>query len=81
MRRFIPFKNTMTSSEPGQKPTDKGVTEAKVQVKKIEYKHDERLEKTFECRVTQTQNRVTKAYAERRAKYSGVPDAFGVDKT
>ena len=31
--------------------------------------------------MTQTQNRVTKAYAERRAKYSGVPDAFGVDKT
>lgn len=81
MPRFLPWVNTMTKAATDTNRQEDSVPISKIHLKKIEYKMDDRLEKTIECKVTQSTNRkVTKGFTERRAKYDGVPDAFGVNK-
>lgn len=61
MRRFIPFVNTMTS-DTTTKHVEPPVPEKKINVAKIEYRLEDRMEKTIECRVIQSKFPVTKGF-------------------
>jgi hypothetical protein len=54
-RRFLPWVNNL------EKKTET-VTDTKAEIKKIEYKVMERMEKTLEVRVLQSKVPVTKGY-------------------
>lgn len=55
------------------------VVDKKVQIKKIEYKLNDKTERTMECKVLESQLYVTKAYTVRRTQKTG--ENFGVGST
>lgn len=70
----------MTDASNQQVKVEEPAKEIKMNVVKIEYKLNERMEKTIECKSIQSTYPVTKGYAERRKKAFDT-EAFGVDKT
>ena len=68
-RRFLPWFNNL------EKKTET-VTDTKTEIKKIEYKVMERMEKTLEVRVLQSKVPVTKGYTQRKLKPT--TENFGV---
>jgi len=51
MRRFLPWVNTITESGGNKAPVEEPVKEAKINVARIEYKLEDRMEKLIECKV------------------------------
>ena len=73
MRRFIPWTNTLNEVVKSSEPI---VKDTKIVVNRIEYKLDQRMQREIECRVLQSQVKVTKGYTQRRAKKTN--EVFGV---
>jgi len=76
----LPFKNTLTDGNIAS-TKEEPMKEVKKNVVKIEYRLQDRQEKTIECKMIQSTYPVTKGFTERQKEERVAGIAFGVDKT